>query len=297
MLRPSALVTLGLALLAGIVPATAPAAAVLYDATTGTLPSNQGWTYLADPLFSAQARQRFADGAAVLDSTPATTDKAGWFSNLAPFPKHPRQPALDRRAGFILGFIVRLPAESHNRPERAGFSVIATAADLSGIELGFWTDQVWAQSGPDFLHAETASINAADGRVQYDLVIHADRYQLLAAGQPVLEGPLRRYDSFGTPYNIPEFLFLGDDTTSAGARVELTRVTVSDLPRVQITREAAQLTLTVAADAGRTIAFEASTDLAAWTGLGTAVSTNGAAALGVPLSSETPPRFFRAALR
>ena len=298
MRRLASLTTLALVASAVAAPTRATAAtATLYDPAAGSLPTAQGWTFLTDPLFVAKAKQTFTSGLAVLDSTATTTDKAGWFSNLSPFPKHPRQPALDARSGILFSFAARLDAESHPRPERAGFSVIVTDANLLSIELGFWTDQVWAQSGPDFLHAETSVFATTNAVVHYDLVLLGERYRLSADGQPILEGPLRRYASFGAPYNIPEFLFLGDDTTSAAAKAAVGRVAVGDLPRIRVTRDGATVKLCVTAETGRTILFEGSTDFAQWTPLGTAVNDGSDALLTVPVDAEGAPRFFRASLR
>lgn len=64
------------------------------------------------------------------------------------------------------------------------------------------------------------STNAVD----YELCISGGEYRLGTAGTMLLTGPLRDYSAFGQPYDWPEFLFLGDDTSSAGARVAITRI-------------------------------------------------------------------------
>lgn len=294
--RPAAALLAAATLLLGARTASAAAAAaVLFDASPGTLPSAQGWTFLTDPIFLAKSKQSVADGAAVVDSTAAIGEKAGWFSNLPPFAKHPKQPSLDASAGFVVSFTARVVSETHNRPERAGFSVIATATDLSGIELAFWTDEVWAQSGPDFLHAEGAPFDTTGGRVRYDLEFRDGRYRLSADGRAVLSGALRRYDTLGSPYNIPDFLFLGDDTTSAAAKAEVTRVAVAPLPRIRIASEGVRISLAADAETGRTVAFEGSTDFVTWTELGTAVSVDGVAQ--ITLAPDAPFHLLRAALR
>ena len=62
------------------------------------------------------------------------------------------------------------------------------------------------------------------GLIDYQLTIIDDAYTLIANTQSILTGPLRDYsdfDGFPDPYQTPNFLFLGDDTTSAQARVRL----------------------------------------------------------------------------
>jgi len=269
--------------------------AVLYDATLGTLPSAQGWAFVATPLFLAKANQSFAGGVATVDSTAVRTDKGGWFANLPPFGKHPGLPSLDATAGFVVGFTARVGSEDHASNDRAGFSVIVTASNLSSIELGFWPGEIWAQSGADFHHAEGAPFNTTAELARYDLEVAGGRYRLSANGVRVLEGDLRRYDAFGTPYNVADFLFFGDDTSSAQASASLGRVTVSPLPRVTVERRAGGVTLGVAVDSGREVAFEASEDLVTWTAVGTATGVAGQAKLDT--GAEGGARFFRASLR
>ncbi len=362
------------------------ATAVLLGASRGTLPSAQGWVYLTDPLLGAQAIQETAQGFESLDTTAATSDKAGWFSHVPPFPKHPLQPPLRSATGFLVSFAVRLAAENHGGPNRAGFSVIVTGDDLSAIELAFWPGEIWVQSGPDFLHSEGVAFDTSTEGTRYDLEVRGGRYRLSAAGRRILEGDLRdclknnwspatrdfvrgrggetgaspqravtveptkasrkrpvarrvfaekalwlrcssitdrwwvcslvaprhrafsaktgphlffrqslrRYDAFGAPYTIPEFLFLGDDSTSSSAAVEVSRVTVGDFPRVALTPTVSALRLQAEAETGRTVLFEGSGDDGAWEEIGWAESMNGLAVLS--LSPTGSHRLFRARL-
>ncbi|MBL9138338.1 MAG: hypothetical protein JNK85_20885 [Verrucomicrobiales bacterium] len=272
------------------------ATVVLYDAALGTRPSAQGWTYLADPIFGAAARESFADGVALLDSRVAVSDKAGWFSNLPPFGRHPAQPSLDSERGFLISFIAQVLEETHRTEHRAGFSVIVTAANLSAIELGFWTDRVWAQSGPDFLQAESGALDAATAPIRYDLEVRGSRYRLSANGATVLSGDLRRYDSFGLPYQIPEFLFFGDDTTSAAGLAAVSRISAGDLPVLSVARdETAGWVLSTSAENGREVRFDHSEDLVTWVEVGRAVSGQGVAQVAIPTGATA--RFFRAVLQ
>ena len=87
------------------------------------------------------------NGVALLDTSLAHSTQAGWSQVLG--------PGLDRAKGFALLFSAQLDAETHKNTNRAGFSVILLADDKQGIELGFWTDTIFAQSdAPLFTRAE-----------------------------------------------------------------------------------------------------------------------------------------------
>jgi hypothetical protein len=195
-------------------------------------PSGQPqWHYLTKPLVGAKAvRSRLSDGWR-LDSTGRTKDSAGFFSlRLA-------RPKTDRRQGFTMRFKLAVRSENHTWSGRSGMSVIVICDDLKGVELGFWENEVWAQSdNPLFTHGEGAAFQTS-GATEYALNILGDRYELSAGGRRVLEGPLKDYSSFGFPYDQPSFLFFGDDTSSAGAdsamralRVEYGATTVALTP-------------------------------------------------------------------
>jgi hypothetical protein len=152
-------------------------------------------------------------GAAGFFNHNLTVPPGGWIL------KNPAFPSLDPTAGFTLGFQLALTDEGHSTVNRAGFSVIVIGDDLNGIELGFWKDRIWAQSGPDFVQAEGAAVSTI-GVTSYVLTIHGTSYTLRADGSEILTGPTRDYTSATPtpdPYDTPGMLFLGDDTRSASA--------------------------------------------------------------------------------
>jgi hypothetical protein len=67
------------------------------------------------------------------------------------------------------------------------------------------------------------------------LTVIGDAYTLTANMESILTGPLRDYGSFSgfpDPYETPNFLFLGDDTTSAQARIRLSFVSITGVERI-----------------------------------------------------------------
>jgi hypothetical protein len=216
---------------AGILPwlLAVTSAQTLYDAASGSLPAQQGWGYAA---FPGQATQTLEADAVRLNTWSTTVEQAG-YGRAAPIP-------LDRTVGFTVRFTVRLLQESHGSPDRAGFSVIVLGHDRRGIELGFWPNGVFAQADqPLFTHAEEAAFDTAGGFVDYALTVGPDRYQLRANGGTILGGPVRDYTAFSgviDPYETPDFIFLGDDTTSARAVVSISRVVLIPPPTLRIAR-------------------------------------------------------------
>ena len=200
----------GLALAALLAGALAARGQLLYDAAQGTLPSSQGWGYSYNPL-APQPTQGVTNGVLFLDSTASGSTQAG-YGRAAPVD-------LNRTNGFAVAFTVRLNAESHASTNRAGFAIVALGSDKKGIELGFWTNAIWAQSdAPLFTHAETASFDASTNFVDYVLSVGRTNYTLFAGGTAILTGAVRDYTAFTgliDPYETPNFLFFGDDTGSA----------------------------------------------------------------------------------
>jgi hypothetical protein len=166
------------------------------------------------------------NNAVYLDTRGAfgNTTQAGYNRSLTP---------INSDAGFTLGFTVQVTNETHTgNDNRAGFSVILLDSAHKGVEIGFWTDQVFAQS-IGFFKEEISPFNTT-AFTQYQLSLFSDTFTLTANGSttPLLTGAMRDYSGFGFPYSLPNFIFLGDDTTSAQARVGIAEVSivVSTLP-------------------------------------------------------------------
>jgi hypothetical protein len=253
---------------------------VLYEATLGTLPENQGWTYGA----LGTVTKSLVDNSALLDTSGALSTQAGW-SRIS-------VTNLNRTNGFSLLFTALLNAETHASTNRAGFSVIVLGADRRGIELGFWTNRVFAQAdSPLFTHAEETDFSAMGGFVDYTLTILATNYVLQANGAAILSGPVRDYTSFAgfpNPYQTSNFIFFGDDTTSASASVNLRRVTLM-LPPTLTTLAPGIVSWTGVSN--QRYSVQVSTNLESWSLAGTATSPNNSFSFtNTPLQ---PRQFFR----
>lgn len=229
-------------------------AQILYDAQPGTLPAEQGWSYAALP---GTARQTHTGSATRLDTLMSLSEAAGYALRPA--------PPLDRRTGFNLVLRFHLLEARSTRPERAGFSVIVLDAERRGIELGFGAGDVFAQHDqPLFTRGESAGFPLSNGPVEAVLSLRGDHYTLFLNRSPLLTGPVRDYTAFsGFPdvYETPNFLFLGDNTTSAAALVDLEHVAQVLPPRLNAGPAG---TLTWDAVPGQRYTLERSTDLIHW---------------------------------
>jgi len=211
---------------------TAADANVLYDGSTGQTPDQQGWFYSG----GASATQINTSTFTAFDSTVPMADQAGYTSVF-----HPLMPQMNRGDGFVVRFSVRVVQESHSSVHRAGFSVIAIAQDLKGVELAFWENEIWTQQDSPLFErnaAESVSFDTTASLTQYELSILGDSYSLSAAGMPSLSGTVKDYTAFDhtaaglliDPYEIPSFLFFGDATSSGEAAVELSFIEVVPEP-------------------------------------------------------------------
>lgn len=182
----------------------------------------------------------YSDEVTILDTNPAGWEAyAGWTSTEVTTPGF---PILDRKAGFQVDFALQIENEAHRSDNRSGFSLIVLGEDARGIELAFWQDEIWAQSdtstGGLFKHGEGTAFPTTSALTEYQLTITDKTYTLSADGVPILTGPIRDYsafEGFPNPYRTPNFLFLGDDTTSAQARVRLGFVSVTGAEPVEHT--------------------------------------------------------------
>ncbi|MEG4273641.1 MULTISPECIES: choice-of-anchor Y domain-containing protein, partial [unclassified Microcoleus] len=243
----------------------------LYAGQLGTPPASQPWMALgnvnqANPFAGVVATQTLNGGSTTLNSLANQSIYAGYSTHtlgipsLAFSPKNAAVPVLDRTLGYGVRFDVKINSESHSfadsdknadgLSDRAGFSLIAISSDgQKGVEIGFWDNEIWVQkdgiadAGPLFTHD---SANPSADRwfgdttqlASYELTVLGENFTLFRNGTAILNNrPLRNYTSFTgaiNPYQTPNFLFFGDDTTSASASFELKNVAVKSAePRIR----------------------------------------------------------------
>lgn len=215
----------------GQVPATT---LVLYDAFSGEVPDKSLMGFTDFPPGTASVS--YLDNATVFDTTLSGADAfAGWVASQATTSGF---PVLDRISGISVRFLMQVEKETHSNSNRAGFSVILLDQEAMGIELSFWENEIWAQhderSGDLFHHGEGAAFSTTS-LTEYQLMIIGDTYTLTANNVTILTGPVRDYSSFEgfpDPYQTPNFLFLGDDTTSAQAHVRLQYLSITGVEPV-----------------------------------------------------------------
>lgn len=203
---------------------------VIYDSASGNVPDTEMMNFIDFP--SGAAPPIYENGVTVLDTgTSGNETYAGWVSTRE---SRAGFPLLESATGFQVNFSVQVENESHSNNNRAGFSVIVLGNDVRGIELAFWENEIWAQNddltGGLFTHGEAATFDTTAGLINYQLNIINDTYSLNADGLSILTGPVRDYknfEGFPDPYQTPNFLFIGDNTTSAEARIRLGYVSVT----------------------------------------------------------------------
>jgi hypothetical protein len=222
---PLATITTIITLLA-MTNAGSAAPIVLYDGTQ--TPDQQQWIYKSTP--NAAVVIPTARGT-ILDTTANNGMYAGYFK-VSPV-------KLDRNKGYTVKFKVRVSSQSSASNNRAGFSIIVNSdapigTQPYGLELGFWKNSIWAQN-VGFTRGEEKSIKTSSPWYTYTLAVQGEQYQLFVNNfpKPILQGSLRQYTGFNPPagvpnvYKIPNLIFLGDDTTSASARVLIGPVEVN----------------------------------------------------------------------
>ncbi|HIK55546.1 MAG TPA: calcium-binding protein [Synechococcales cyanobacterium M55_K2018_004] len=218
---------------------------VLYDGSLGQTPDQQGW--LAYGSSTTSATQTASSGFTTLNSSIA--GRSG-YSNYQPTQTtlvNSAFPILDRTNGYNLSVRLRINSETHSRDtngdgliDRAGFSLILLSHDRQGIELGFWPNEVWAQRGGTgsllFTHSPTdRALFSTTTMVDYDLLVIGNTYYLSANQTVILHGALQDYTAFnatgaGLPYNpytTPNFLFLGDNTSSGASNSDVARISIT----------------------------------------------------------------------
>lgn len=220
-----------LALLVGAVPANA---VVIYNglSTPSQTPAQQGWVYKATAFPTVPSAIATTLGT-IIDTTGNIKNQAGYFRQ--------SPSVLNRLNGYTINFTVQINSEDHGtNTNRAGFSVIvvsdraASETQPYAIELAFWQTGIWAQN-TNFSRGENVSFNTQAALQNYKLNVLGTRYKLFLDGSstPILQGSLRQYTGYTpppgypNPYAIPNLIFLGDNTTSAKAKVTITLVNVN----------------------------------------------------------------------
>jgi len=219
-LRKIATITTGLTWLVAATPGnTAPV--VLYDGTQ--TPAQQQWLYLST---SRSAVVTPTVSGSLLNTSSDNSIKAGYF-NQSPIP-------LNSTNGYTVKFKVRVYSQSSASNDRAGFSIIVNSNSPDGtqpfgIQLGFWKNSIWAQNVGFTRGEETGAFITGYPWRSYTLAVQGNQYQLFTNGlrRPILQGSLRQYTGFTppagfpNPYTTPNLIFIGDDTTSASAKVTI----------------------------------------------------------------------------
>lgn len=170
---------------------------------TGGAPAADGWILAGFGTFTENPVG--GGGVELVTPGPPDLNRAG-YSRVSPV-------SLDRTVGYTLSFDLQLVSEAHTSNDRAGLSLVLIGNDGLGIELAFFTDRIWAQNVA-FTHGEEALLDTTVRRV-YTIAVSGSGYAVSLGGSPILSGSLRDYAGF--PYDSPNFLFVGDDTTQANA--------------------------------------------------------------------------------
>ncbi|MDJ0650064.1 MAG: hypothetical protein QNJ60_15340 [Xenococcaceae cyanobacterium MO_188.B19] len=203
--------------------------------TPGALTTSGGLTVLDGTVVA---------GGVEIDSNGNSAGYSGYsnYSPLIPGFVNTSFPTLDQDNGYSIFFNVALDTVNDfsdtNSNDRAAFSITAIGKDNEGIEIGFDQNQIFAQNA-NFTQAESQSFTTSNS-TDYQLAISGNTYQLLAdtgsGFSNVISGSLRTYSfnpatsepSLGTfnPYEIPNFLFFGDNTNSAHGTFTLGEISV-----------------------------------------------------------------------
>ncbi|MBD1913659.1 MULTISPECIES: hypothetical protein [unclassified Leptolyngbya] len=220
---------------------------------TPPAPGTQSWLFYNNPTGATQTAG--TDGT-ILDTSANSAIYAGYSNYSLTGIKNSSFPTLDRQQGYSLAFETRINLNNLVNSNRAGFSVTVVSSDgTRAIELAFQTltpntGLIFAQSddrtvNPNgqlqglFTQAESVSFNT-NVLTSYRLEVVGSNYVLFANGTQILTGPLRDYSNFTPsnplipdPYNFPNFVFFGDNTTSASGQFELGDVAVQTATRLR----------------------------------------------------------------
>lgn len=218
------------ALAGGWMLSATASALTLYDPGDAALPlpAQQGWSTAGTG--APAGSQGVVNGLLEFSSTGS-----GAFGNGRTSPQ-----ALDTASGFVLRWQLRLNSEAHTSPNRAGFSLLVQGADeTKALELGFWSDTVWAlefqSGGADSGYVRGASAPFATGQAlsTYTLAVQNQQFTLSADGSVLLAGALRDYPTQGLstlPYGFASYVFFGDNSSRGTSTATIGRIELLPIP-------------------------------------------------------------------
>jgi hypothetical protein len=211
----------------GCLQSAGAATQVLYDATQAAAPGGTGW--LSGVFTGGASQVESAEGNTVtsLVASPLDLSGRGGYSNTFALGGlvNSAFPVLNSANGVRFDFGFRLAQEGHSlNSNRAGFSVILLDSNKHGIELGFQSNRIFAQQdGANLFTAgesNTADASRTGTLAAWSLTLGSSGYTLAQGGKVILSGTLRDYTTAPFPaslaYNNANYLFVGDNTTSAG---------------------------------------------------------------------------------
>jgi hypothetical protein len=233
----------------GLCAAASPAGAqILYQAGAGQTPETSGWLTYADSNFSGNYFTASASST-LLDTTAASSVQAGWSNySFTGVPVNGGFPALNRTDGFALNLTLRFDSATSTSTDRGGLSVILLGSDHKGIELDFTSTttpgefEVFAQedgSGGStlFTRGESSLLTSPASLTDYSLSIAGDGYTFRSGASILLSGAVRDYSAFpnppfpiADPYELSNYLFVGDNTTSASSAFAVSAIAVVPEP-------------------------------------------------------------------
>ncbi len=214
-----------------LVAVAAAPAVVVYDAPAGFFRPDSAawlWHYGANSASGAAATVTGPSAASpytALDTTANADLSAGW-GRLSPI-------ALDRTVGYVAAWQSQLVSSGLGN-NRAGFSVIVLSNDRRGVEFGMGSGRIFAyQDDLDFTPGEGVDLDLT-ARRSFHLSVSGNGYQLAIDGVNRLSGGLRLYDQTRAPYNVGNFLFVGDDTTRQASESRFRSFSVTAVPEPSV---------------------------------------------------------------
>jgi hypothetical protein len=214
---------------------------VLYDGNSGVTPDNSPYFNFRTIGGSSQTASGGVTTLNTFDPNPLLSESTfagyGNRSNAGTL----LTPTLDNNAGYTLSFKIKINSQTNtgaNGPNRAGFSVLVLGSDKQGVEIGFRSSDIFAQnntfSAIDPLQQKSNISDILGTPTTYDLKVTSSGYTLTIGGDPnqSFSGLLKDYTTAATTpltqvYNTANVIFFGDNTTSAGASVDIQNITLN----------------------------------------------------------------------